>query len=71
MTETRLAYGTVDGPPKDYVAINSTTTAHAEQAMDGKDFPFKVVTGAEDIILNATSDEDRKEWLDAVKKGEF
>lgn len=67
LTETRIAYGTVDGPPKDFVPINSSTTAHVEPSQGDKEFIFRINTGSDELILNALSEEDRKEWLAAVK----
>ena len=67
LTETRIAYGNVDGPPKDFVPILSDTTVEAI-SIDGKDFVFKIVSGSDELILQAESEEDRRQWLAAVKR---
>jgi len=67
LTETRVAYGTVDGPPKDFVPISSNTVGEAI-SIDGKDFVFKITTGSEELILQAANEEDRKQWLAAIAK---
>ena len=67
LTETRIAYGNVDGPPKDFVPITSNTTGEAI-SIDGKDFVFKISSGSDELILQAESEEERRQWLAAVKR---
>jgi hypothetical protein len=64
---TNLVYGPPDGPPKDSVAINSTSTCEPV-SLDGKEFAFKLLTKvpAEELILNCDSALERDDWIKAI-----
>eukprot|EP01006_Ploeotia_vitrea_P028448 TRINITY_DN61143_c0_g1_i1.p1 TRINITY_DN61143_c0_g1~~TRINITY_DN61143_c0_g1_i1.p1 ORF type:complete len:405 (-),score=49.78 TRINITY_DN61143_c0_g1_i1:59-1273(-) len=66
VSETRIAYGNVDGPPKDFIPLNSQTTCEVID-IDGKDFGFKVTTGIDELILVCKDAQERTAWMEAVK----
>ena len=65
---SNLVYGPPDGPPKDSVAINSTTTV-VPIDVDKKEFAFKIVTQepVEELILNCDSGGERDDWITAIR----
>lgn len=65
VSETRIAYGNVGGPAKDFLPLNSHTTVNFWVG-DGKEFAFVVSSGAEELVLVANSEQERKEWMDAI-----
>lgn len=67
LTETKITYGLVDGPPKDFVPINNHTTCEKWEGED-KEHAFRIETGKDELILCATSPQDREEWIEAVRK---
>jgi hypothetical protein len=66
LSETKITYGTPDGPPKDFIPINSGTVV-SNWSGDGKEFGFRTQTGADELILLATSAEDCEEWIQAIR----
>ena len=64
---TNLVYGPPDGPPKDSVAINSTSVCEPID-VDGKKFAFKLTTKVptEELILNCESVLERDDWIKAI-----
>jgi len=65
---TNLVYGPPDGPPKDSVAINNTSTCEPID-VDGKNFAFKLTTKtpSEELILNCDSESERSDWIKAIQ----
>lgn len=66
LSETKITYGTPDGPPKDFMIVNSTTSCHPWTG-ENKEHAFKTQTGLDQLILCGTSDEDRDEWIEAIR----
>mgnify|MGYP003385587301 CR=1 FL=1 len=66
LSETKITYGTPDGPPKDFIIVNSSSTCHPWTGED-KEFAFRTQTGVDELILCATSEEDRNEWIEAIR----
>lgn len=66
LSETKITYGTPDGPPKDFIIVNSTSTCHPWTG-ENKEFAFRTQTGPDELILCATSEEDRNEWIEAIR----
>lgn len=67
VSETRIAYGNVGGPAKDFLPLNSRTTCYEWNGDETKEFAFCVTSGADELILNASSEEERKSWMEAIE----
>jgi len=66
LTSSRISYGAVDGPLKGFIPIDSSTKCEGI-VQEGKDYAFRVVTGGDELILNAANGDNRKEWLEAIR----
>lgn len=66
LTTNRLSYGNVDGPVKGWIPIDSSTSC-SNCTIEGKDYAFRVVTGGDELVLNAANADDRKEWVEAIQ----
>lgn len=51
---------------KGFIPIDSTTVCD-NCVQEGKDFAFRVTTGNDELILNATNGDSRKEWIEAIR----
>jgi hypothetical protein len=71
LTTSMLSYSVGPGkPPKDFIAINSSTTAENCEDKEHKQFSFLVRTPEpenQELVLSASSEHELREWLDAIK----